>query len=110
MGSEELREGGAAGVEGAEGEDAVDGGDASDEGRPDGVDKVHGEGVVERGVAPDLLEDVKAVALHDVFCRVVRVDDTQKWTQRTHSDVNEGKEDADKGVNQGSAAFLDTSC
>jgi hypothetical protein len=57
-------------VEGADGEDAVDGGDGADE---DGgkVEEDDGDGgFVGLAEAADVLEDVVAVALDDVFCVV----------------------------------------
>jgi hypothetical protein len=59
---------GAAVDECAEGEDDVASGDEIDDVGPEVGEGVCGDDVVRRGIAPDVLDDVVAVALDDEFC------------------------------------------
>ncbi|KAJ6488409.1 hypothetical protein DFH09DRAFT_1105638 [Mycena vulgaris] len=94
---EEGGEGGAPEAEGAEGEDCagrggrttVDAGSEVDEEGPHGGDEVCWEGVEERRVAADVLEDVEAVPVDDLLRH-----DVERRRRLTHSGAAERPTDA----------------
>jgi hypothetical protein len=64
-------------------EDAVNGRDKPNDDGPDARDEVGGDGVVEVGIAPNVLENIVAVAMNDVFYAGVS-DKLNRKTGGTH--------------------------
>ena len=65
----------------------IDGGDEANQKGPHRDQEVRGEHIDNMGIAPDLLEDVEPVALHDICCMgvSVRSEITRRFTYRTPS-------------------------